>query len=316
MSAQSDYLQTLKQQLHDVKQALEDNQQLTEDPELKELALSEIDDLNKQKQSLEEAISSIEEGEVEESSDLPRDVILEIRSAAGGDEAGLFAGDLYRMYLQYAQNQGWKTRQLTINEGGIGDIKEVVAQIHAPSSTPPAFPLLQHESGVHRVQRIPATESSGRIHTSTVTVAVLPKVPETEIEINSSDLEIESFRSSGPGGQHANKTESAVRITHKPTNIVVTCQDSRSQLKNRRAALDILRSRLYQRRKEERENELSQKRRKQIGQGRRAEKIRTYNFPQNRITDHRINQSWYQPADILDGDLDPIVKSLRKEIDS
>lgn len=235
-----------------------------------------------------------------------KNVFLEIRAAAGGEEAALFASDLLRMYTRYAERKGWKVEILDANVTGLGGFKEVVALIEGKG----AYSRLKYESGVHRVQRIPVTESGGRIHTSTATVAVLPEAEEFEIEINPEDLKIETFRASGHGGQHVNVTDSAVRITHIPTGIVVQCQDERSQYKNKEKALRILRARLKDMMEKKREEEIAEERRKQVGTGERSEKIRTYNFPQNRVTDHRIGLTLYRLEDVLDGDLDEIIEAL------
>ncbi len=243
---------------------------------------------------------------------LPKDpndeksVIVEIRGGAGGDEAALFAGDLFRMYSMYAEKKGWKVEILDSNPTEIGGFKEVIFSIEAKG----AYSKLKYESGVHRVQRVPTTESSGRIHTSTVTVAVLPEMDEVDVQINPADLQIDTYRSSGAGGQHVNKTESAIRITHLPTGIVVTCQDERSQHKNRERALKILRSKLYDMAQQEKIKEVAQERKSQVGTGDRSERIRTYNFPQGRVTDHRINLTLYKLDSILDGDLDEIIDAL------
>lgn len=239
----------------------------------------------------------------------PRDeknVIMEIRAGAGGEEAGLFAADLYRMYTKYAENQGWSTEVLSSNQTGIGGFKEVIFEVRGKR----AYSRLKYESGVHRVQRVPVTEASGRIHTSTATVAVLPEVVEEEVQIAPDDLRIDVFRSSGPGGQHMQKTSSAVRITHLPTGMVVACQDERSQMQNRARAMAILRARLYDLEEEKRRRERGEERRSQVGTGERAEKIRTYNFPQNRVTDHRLNLSVHRLDEILDGDIDQFINEL------
>jgi len=235
-----------------------------------------------------------------------RNVIVEIRGGAGGEEAALFAADLFRMYTRYAERHNWKSEILDINETEIGGIKEVIFSIEARG----AYSRLKYESGVHRVQRVPVTESSGRIHTSTVTVAVLPEMDDVDVYINPSDLQIDTFRSSGAGGQHVNKTESAIRITHIPTGIVVTCQDERSQHKNREKAMKVLRSKLYEMAQQQQISEITQARRSQVGTGDRSERIRTYNFPQGRVTDHRIGLTLYRISDILDGDLDEIIDAL------
>ncbi len=239
----------------------------------------------------------------------PRDeknVIMEIRAGTGGEEAALFAADLFRMYSRYAERQGWRSEVLSLSETGIGGVKEVIVSIEGEG----AYSRLKYESGVHRVQRVPATEASGRIHTSTATVAVLPEAEEVDVEIRPEDLVFDTFRASGAGGQHVNKTESAVRITHIPTGIVVACQDERSQHKNRARALKILRAKLFELAREEQESSLSAERRAQVGSGERSEKIRTYNYQQARVTDHRIGLSLYKLEAVLDGDLDEILDAL------
>jgi peptide chain release factor 1 len=233
-----------------------------------------------------------------------RNVIMEIRAGAGGDEAGLFAADLYRMYNRYAENHGWPTELLSLNETGIGGFKEVIFAVKGPYSR------LKYESGVHRVQRVPVTESSGRIHTSTATVAVLPEVDEVEVKIDPNDLRIDVYGASGPGGQHMQKNATAVRITHLPTGMVVSCESQRSQLQNRTRALAILRARLYEIEKQKQHEQLDERRRSQVGTGERAEKIRTYNFPQNRVTDHRIGLTSHRLEQVLDGDLDEFIEEL------
>ena len=235
-----------------------------------------------------------------------RSVIVEIRGGAGGDEAALFAGELFRMYIRYSERHRWKSEVLDINETEIGGVKEVVFSIDAQG----AYSRLKYESGVHRVQRVPSTESSGRIHTSTVTVAVLPAVDDVEVDINPNDLQIDTFRASGAGGQHINKTDSAIRITHMPSGIVVTCQDQRSQHKNKDKAMRVLRSKLYDRAQEQQASEIAQSRKSQVGTGDRSERIRTYNFPQGRVSDHRIGLTLYKFDGILDGDLDEIIDAL------
>ncbi|MFO8060548.1 MAG: peptide chain release factor 1 [Bacillota bacterium] len=238
-----------------------------------------------------------------------KDVFLEIRAGAGGGEASLFAADLYRMYCRYAERKGWKTEPVSISDTDLGGLREVILSVSGEQ----VFSDLKYESGVHRVQRVPATESSGRIHTSTATVAVMPEAEEVDLEIDPQDLQIDTYTSSGPGGQHVNKTESAVRITHRPTGIVVTCQDEKSQHRNRTQAMKVLRARILDQLERERQQELSQERRSQVGSGDRSERIRTYNFPQNRVTDHRINRTLHQLDSILDGELDPLVEVLRAE---
>ncbi len=235
-----------------------------------------------------------------------KNVIVEIRGGAGGDEAALFAADLFRMYSMYAESKRWKTEVLSSNETGIGGYKEISFQITGAG----AYSRLKFESGVHRVQRIPETESGGRIHTSTVTVAIMPEAEEVDVEINPDDLQIDTYRSSGAGGQHVNKTESAIRITHIPTGLVITCQDERSQHKNREAAMKMLRSRLYQMKEEEQAAAVAADRKSQVGTGDRSERIRTYNYPQGRVTDHRIGLTLYKIEQIMNGDLDEIIDAL------
>jgi len=239
---------------------------------------------------------------------ISNNIIMEIRAGAGGDEAALFGGDLYRMYTRFAEKQGWKVKILDSNTSSLKGFKEIVFQISGQG----AYEMLKQEGGVHRVQRIPETEKNGRIHTSTATVAVLPQVEQTQIEIRPSDLRIDAFRASGPGGQYVNKTESAIRITHLPTGLVVTSQNERSQGANKENAMSILRSRLYTLKTEQEMQKLGRQRNAQIGTADRSEKIRTYNFPQDRITDHRIKKSWYNIEDIIDGNLWPIIKKFQK----
>lgn len=235
-----------------------------------------------------------------------KNVIMEIRSGAGGEEAALFAGDLYRMYLRYAEKNKWKAEEIDINETELGGIKEVVFSISGKG----AYSKLKYESGVHRVQRVPETESQGRIQTSTVTVAVLPEAVDVEINIDEKDLKIDTYRSSGAGGQHVNKTESCIRMTHLPTGIVVTCQDERSQLKNREKAMKVMKSRLYDYYNSQYQSEYAENRKNQIGTGDRSERIRTYNFPQGRITDHRIGFTAYNLDEFMLGDIDAMVEAL------
>ncbi len=235
-----------------------------------------------------------------------KNVILEIRGGAGGEEAALFAADLTRMYTMYAQKRGWSIEPLNLNETELGGVKEISFLVEGEG----AFSRLKYESGVHRVQRVPATEAGGRIHTSTVTVAVLPEVEEVEVEIRPEDLQIDTYRASGAGGQHINKTDSAIRITHKPTGIVVECQDERSQYKNRDKAMKVLRSRLYERMQGEQDRQIAAERRSQVGTGERNERIRTYNFPQGRVTDHRIGLTLYKIDAVMNGELDELVEAL------
>ena len=235
-------------------------------------------------------------------------VIIEIRADTGGDEAGLFARDLYRMYSRYGQTKGWKEKVLDSNVSDVGGYKEIIFELSGAG----VYNEMQNEGGVHRVQRIPKTEKQGRVHTSTATVAVLLKPKKTEINISPSDLEITTYKSSGPGGQYVNKTESAIRIVHKPSGLVVTCQSERNQLQNKETAMSLLAARLLRAQEESDLSKLSDERKEQIASAKRAEKIRTYNFPQDRITDHRINKSWHDIENIMDGKLEPIVKAFKK----
>lgn len=285
---------------------IEENKTIIEeetDEELVDLAKEELKILEKRLEELEKLLPILL---------LPKDpndeknVILEIRAGAGGEEAALFAAELLRMYQRYAERKGWKFEILDANDTGLGGFKEVVAKIEGKG----AYSRLKYESGVHRVQRVPITESSGRIHTSTVTVAVLPEVDEVDIDINPDELKIETMRASGHGGQHVNKTESAVRITHIPTGIVVTCQNERSQHQNKATALKILRAKLYELAQREQHEKIQKERRAQVGTGERCEKIRTYNFPQNRVTDHRVGITIYNLPEVLDGDLDEFIDAL------
>ena len=273
------------------------------DPELRELAEVEVADLQTRLDELEPQLRQLL---------LPRDprdtknVIIEIRAGAGGDEAGLFAANLYRMYTRYAERQGWNTELLSGHSTGVGGFKEVIFDVKGRG----AFSRFKFESGVHRVQRVPITESSGRIHTSTATVAVLPEVDEVEVHVDPKDLETEAYGASGPGGQHMQKNATAIRIIHKPTGMVVACESERSQTQNKLRALAILRARLYEQEQRKQEAEVAETRRSQVGTGERSEKIRTYNFPQNRVTDHRVGLTLHRLSGILDGDLDSFIDEL------
>lgn len=273
------------------------------DPELKELAQEELVVLEKEEQRLEEELKGKLLGK--DGAEI-KSMFLEIRAGTGGEEAALFAAELFNMYLKYAEKMKWKTELMGTSISSLGGLKEAVVLIESPD----AYPRLRYESGVHRVQRVPETESQGRIHTSTVTVAVLPEPEEVDIKISPDELRIDVFRSSGPGGQHVNTTDSAVRITHIPTGLVVTCQDEKSQHKNKAKAMRVLRARLQEKIQEQKEQEVSEERRKQVGTGERSERIRTYNFPQGRVTDHRIGLTLYRIEDVLAGNLDPILNPL------
>ena len=285
------------------KQAIEDAKEMLKDPEMKELAEIEIEENKEKLPKLEEEIKILL---IPKDPNDDKNVICEIRGGAGGEEAALFAGTLFRMYSMYAEKKHWKLEILNENETGLGGYKEISFMITGKG----AYSRLKFESGVHRVQRVPDTESSGRIHTSTATVAVLPVVEDVEIEINPADIKMEVFRASGAGGQHVNKTSSAVRLIHEPTGIVAECQTERSQLQNREYAMKMLRSKLYNIEKEKQDSEIANARKTQVGSGDRSEKIRTYNYPQGRITDHRIGMSIFQMENFLNGDLDEMIDNL------
>ncbi|MBP6941689.1 MAG: peptide chain release factor 1 [Syntrophorhabdaceae bacterium] len=271
--------------------------------DMKALAKDELALLEKEKERLE---ASLRERLLSKGEKQAKSMFLEIRAGTGGEEAALFARDLFSMYMKYAENMRWKTEIMTVSMSDLGGLKEVILMVEGKD----AFGMLRYESGVHRVQRVPETEAQGRIHTSTVTVAVLPEPEELEININPDEIRIDVFRSSGPGGQHVNTTDSAVRITHMPTGIVVTCQDEKSQHKNKAKAMRVLRARLKEKIESEKEQEMSDERRKQVGTGDRSERIRTYNFPQGRVTDHRIGLTLYKLQDVLNGDIVPVITPL------
>jgi peptide chain release factor 1 len=285
---------------------LEDDREVLNgsDADLKELVREELDELQERVETLEEDLKMML---------LPKDpnddknAIVEIRAGTGGDEAAIFAADLYRMYVKYAERQGWRVEELSAHEIGIGGFKEVIFALNGEG----VYGTMKFESGVHRVQRVPVTETSGRIHTSAATVAVLPEADELDFEIDADDLRIDTYRASGAGGQHVNKVESAIRITHLPSGLVVTCQDEKSQHKNKAKALKILRSRLMAMKEEEQEAQIAAKRRSMVSTGDRSVKIRTYNFPQGRVTDHRINLTLYKLELILEGSLDELVEALQ-----
>lgn len=285
------------------KQRMEEAGEMLSDPELKELAEAEMLEAKEQLPKLEEEIKILL---LPKDKDDDKNVICEIRGGAGGDEAALFAGTLFRMYSMYAERKHWKLEILNENETELGGYKEISFMITGKG----AYSRLKFESGVHRVQRVPDTEASGRIHTSTATVAVLPVVEDVEIDINPADIRMEVFRSSGAGGQHINKTSSAVRLIHEPTGIVVECQTERSQFQNKDNAMKMLKTKLYDIEKQKQDSEITNARRSQVGSGDRSEKIRTYNYPQGRITDHRIGLSIYQMEDFLNGNLDEMIDNL------
>ena len=286
-----------------VKQAMEEAEELMQDPDMKELAEEEYYSSKDQIPKIEEELKILL---IPKDPDDDRNIICEIRGGAGGEEAALFAGTLFRMYSMYAEKKHWKLEVLNENETGLGGYKEISFMITGKG----VYSRLKFESGVHRVQRVPDTESSGRIHTSTATVAVLPVVEDVEIDINPADIKMEVFRASGAGGQHVNKTSSAVRLIHVPTGTVAECQTERSQVQNREYAMRLLKSRLYEMEKAKQDAELANARKSQVGSGDRSEKIRTYNYPQGRITDHRIGMSIFQFESFLNGDLDELIDSL------
>jgi peptide chain release factor 1 len=304
-SSLQELVETFRRFQH-IEQQIEENQLLLEDDsdsDMQDLAELELDQLNAERETLESQLKTLL---------LPKDpnddknVIVEVRAGTGGDEAAIFAGELYRMYDRWAETHQYKTELLSASESDMGGFKEIVFAVKGKG----AFSRLKYESGVHRVQRVPVTESQGRIHTSAASVAVLPEVEDFEVEIKDNEIRIDIFRSSGPGGQSVNTTDSAVRITHMPSGIVVSCQDEKSQLQNKIKAMRILRSRLYDLEEQRRQDETGANRRKQIGSGDRSEKIRTYNFPQSRVTDHRVNKTVYRLDAVMNGDLDEFIDEL------
>ncbi len=286
-----------------VKQSIEDAKEMLEDKELRELAEIEMEEAKEKLPKIEEELKILL---IPKDPNDEKNVIFEIRAGTGGDEAALFAGTLFRMYTMYAERKHWKLEVLNENETGLGGYKEISFMITGKG----AYSRLKFESGGHRVQRVPDTESSGRIHTSAATVAVLPVVEDVEIEINPADIKMDVYRASGAGGQHVNKTSSAVRLTHVPTGIIAECQTERSQLQNREYAMKLLKSRIYEMQQKEQDEKLAKERKSQVGSGDRSEKIRTYNYPQGRITDHRIGMSIYQMEDFLNGNLDEMIDAL------
>ncbi|HAJ04491.1 MAG TPA: peptide chain release factor 1 [Brevundimonas sp.] len=288
------------------REEMADLETMTSDPEMAEMAADEL-------QTLKDSLPEMERGVAlllaPRDADEQASAVLEVRAGTGGDEAALFAGDLFRMYSRYAANRGWKVELDSATEGEAGGYKEIIATVSGEG----VFGRLKFESGVHRVQRVPVTEAGGRIHTSAATVAVLPEVEDVEIEIHDKDIRIDTFRASGSGGQHVNKTDSAIRITHLPTGLVVTCQDGRSQHKNREQAMQVLRARLYEQQRDAAQGAEAEARKAMVGSGDRSERIRTYNFPQGRVSDHRINLTLHSLPQILEGDLDPLLDALIAE---
>jgi peptide chain release factor 1 len=290
----------IRKALADTKSLLDDS---SSDAALEGLAREELSQLQKRQEAVEAALQVLI---VPKDPNDEKNVVLEIRAGTGGDEATLFAQEVFRMYSKYAESQGWRVEVLSTSLSGIGGLKEVIALVEGQR----VYSKLKYESGVHRVQRVPETEQQGRIHTSAVTVAVLPEAEEVEVEIDPKDIRIDTFCSSGPGGQSVNTTYSAVRITHLPTGMIVSCQDEKSQIKNRAKAMRVLRSRLYEMKLQEQQKQITEERRAQIGSGDRSEKIRTYNFPQNRVTDHRIGLTIHQLDRVMDGKLEDVIEPL------
>jgi peptide chain release factor 1 len=301
VGAYEHYLE-LEEQLGDARGLL----QKEKDKEMADFLSAEAESLERELDSIREQLKVLLMPK-DELAD--KDVLVEIRAGTGGQEASLFAGDLYRMYSRYAENNGWKREQLSSSPSELGGFKEIIFSLKGDD----VFPRMKFESGVHRVQRVPVTESSGRIHTSTATVAILPEAEDVEVNIEPSDLKVDVFRSTGPGGQSVNTTDSAVRVTHKPTGMVVSCQDEKSQLQNKEKALRILKARLLDAARRQKQRKEAEKRRLQVGTGERSEKIRTYNFPQGRVTDHRIGLTLHKLIDVLEGDLGELVEALQED---
>ncbi|AOM81563.1 peptide chain release factor 1 [Salisediminibacterium beveridgei] len=305
---QSDLQKTVEtfRQYKDIKQQIDDTKEMLRgnlDDDMQEMAKMELDELEDELKTLEDKLWVLL---IPKDPNDDKNVIVEVRGAAGGDEAALFAGDLFRMYYRYAENQGWKTEVIDANETGIGGYKEIVFSINGKG----AYSHMKFENGAHRVQRVPSTESGGRIHTSTATVAVLPEAEGVEVDINEKDIRVDRFASSGPGGQSVNTTMSAVRLTHEPTGVVVSCQDEKSQIKNKEKAMKVLRARIYDIYQREAQAEIDENRKSAVGTGDRSERIRTYNFPQSRVTDHRIGLTIQKLDQILEGKLDEIIEAL------
>ena len=303
------HLLALRDRFEQVQKQVGENREMVADtgadPELRELAEAEIPDLEAELETLHgQVLESMLPPDASDS----RNIIMEIRAGTGGDEASLFAGDLYRMYSRFAEQRGWRTEVMSSSESEVGGFKEIIFLISGES----VYRDLKWESGVHRVQRVPVTEAGGRIHTSAATVAVLPEAEEVDVQIDPSDLEITVARASGPGGQGVNTTDSAVQVLHKPTGMIVKCADERSQLKNKAKALKVLRSRLLEQREREEREKYAANRRSQVGSGDRSERIRTYNFPQGRMTDHRINLTLYSLLELMEGGLDPVIEALQE----
>jgi len=308
LTKQHSYLMPLSEKYLEYSKLLSDIKNTEElkksdDNEIKELAFAEYEELISKREKMDAEIKVLL---IPPDPNENKNIIIEIRAGTGGDEAALFVGDLYRMYTRFAERNGWKHEVIDSNPTGLGGYKEVIFEINGNK----VWRYMKFERGAHRVQRVPETEASGRVHTSAVTVAVLPEAEEVDVEIKMDDLRIDTYRSSGAGGQHVNKTDSAIRITHLPTGLVVACQDERSQIKNRAKAFKVLRAKLYEQKLLEQEKQLSSERKQQVGTGDRSEKIRTYNFPQNRITDHRIGYSVYNIAEVMDGDLSELIGKL------